>query len=143
MEINSSISAVSHIHTLAADFLHEQLASKGLADFVSSHGNILFQLNTNGSMTMKEIARRINRDKSTTTVLIRKLEKEGFIKRESDGNDRRNTIITLTEKGKNYNEQTAEISKELLQTFYKDFTEEEKLEFCRLLEKVVGNFEEI
>ena len=91
-------------------------------------------------MTMKEIARRINRDKSTTTVLIRKLEKEGFIKRENDGNDRRNTIITLTEKGRTYNTQTAEISKELLETFYQGFSEEEKEEFCRLLEKVEANF---
>ncbi|MCR4736138.1 MAG: MarR family transcriptional regulator [Treponema sp.] len=140
MEIKSSISAVSHIHTLAASFLQERLASEGLADFVSSHGNILFQLNKNGSMTMKEIARRINRDKSTTTVLIRKLEKEGFIQKENDGKDRRNIIISLTQKGRNYNEQTEGISKELLEKFYTDFSEEEKKEFCRLLEKVEKNF---
>ena len=95
MEIKSSISEISHIHTLTAAFLQERLASKGLADFVSSHGNILFQLNTSGSMTMGELAKKINRDKSTTTVLIRKLEDAGFIKKEQDPKDRQLNSVDL------------------------------------------------
>ena len=54
MNVNSSISFLSHIHTLTADFLTEKLKQQGFKDFASSHGNILFQLNKNGKMTMGE-----------------------------------------------------------------------------------------
>ena len=79
MDVNSSISLLSNIHSITADFLTERLKTKGFPDFASSHGNILFQLSVNEKMTMGELSEKINRDKSTTTVLVRKLESEGFI----------------------------------------------------------------
>ena len=81
MDVNSSISLLSNIHTITADFLTEKLKERGFPDFASSHGNILFQLSVNEKMTMGDLAEKINRDKSTTTVLVRKLEKDGFITR--------------------------------------------------------------
>ena len=78
MDVNSSISLLSNIHTITADFLIEKLKERGFPDFASSHGNILFQLSVNEKMTMGDLAEKINRDKSTTTVLVRKLESEGF-----------------------------------------------------------------
>ncbi len=131
---------VSHIHSLAADFLISKLHENGLPDFASSHGNILFQLNINGKMTMKDLSKKINRDKSTTTVLVRKLEKDGFIFVESDEIDKRSKIIGLTEKGKEYNEKTSIISQELLSTFYAGFSETEKKQFFELLKRIEANF---
>lgn len=139
-EINSSISTLSHIHSLTADFLIDKLMQSGLPDFASSHGNILFQLNVNEQMTMKDLAKKINRDKSTTTVLVRKLEKDGFIVIEADQVDKRSKIISLTEKGKEYNEKTSEISKELLSTFYRGFSEDEKKQFFEFLKRIESNF---
>ena len=126
MNINSSISLVSHIHSITADFLTEKLKQEGFQDYASSHGNILFHLSKNDKMTMGELALKINRDKSTTTVLVRKLEKDGLISTYPDVNDKRSRLIHLTEKGKQFNQVTGEISKELLETFYKDFSEDEK-----------------
>ena len=65
MEIKNSISAVSHIHSLAADFLEKKLKAQGFKNFASSHGNILFQLSINGQMMMGELSKAINRNKST------------------------------------------------------------------------------
>ena len=86
---NTSISQVSHIHSLTADFLKKRLAQNGFDDFASSHGNILFQLSINKAITMKELAAKINRDKSTTTVLVRKLEQEGLVTATTDSSDKR------------------------------------------------------
>ena len=141
MDVNSSISLLSHIHSITADFLIEKLKEHGYPDFASSHGNILFQLSVNDRMTMGDLAARINRDKSTTTVLVRKLESEGFITGEADPSDKRSRIIFLTEKGKQFNSTARELSKELLGTFYKDFTEEEKEKFFQTLLKIKKNFE--
>lgn len=138
--INQSISLISKIHSQSADFLIQKFKEKGLPDFASSHGNILFQLSKNSEMTMKELSEKINRDKSTTTVLVRKLIQEGLVTTKADENDKRSTKIFLTEKGKKFNEWTEEISKELISTFYKDFTEEEKELFFNFLNRAAQNF---
>ena len=142
MNINSSISLLSNIHTITADFLIERLKERGFPDFASSHGNILFQLSVNDKMTMGDLAEKINRDKSTTTVLVRKLESEGFITGEPDPADKRSRIIFLTEKGKQFNSIAQELSKELLDTFYKGFTEDEKNIFLGFLLKIKNNFQD-
>ncbi len=140
MDVNSSISLLSNIHSITADFLTEKLKAKGFPEFASSHGNILFQLSVNEKMTMGDLSEKINRDKSTTTVLVRKLEKEGFITGESDPSDKRSRIIFLTEKGKQFNATARELSQELLSTFYNDFSESEKQQFFESLQKIKKNF---
>ena len=140
MDVNSSISLLSNIHSITADFLTERLKKCGYPEFASSHGNILFQLSVNEKMPMGELAEKINRDKSTTTVLVRKLESEGFITGEPDPADKRSRIIYLTEKGKQFNKTARELSKELLGTFYKGFSENEKEEFFKTLLKIKENF---
>ena len=89
---------------------------------------------------MGELTEKINRDKSTTTVLVRKLEAEGFITGEPDPTDKRSRIIYLTEKGKQFNKTARELSKELLETFYKGFSEKEKEDFFQTLLKIKSNF---
>lgn len=138
---NSSISQVSHIHSLTADFLKKRLAQSGFDDFASSHGNILFQLAINKSITMKELAAKINRDKSTTTVLVRKLEQEGLVCATPSPEDHRNKILTLTPKGAEYNTLMQKLSKELLAKFYKGFTKEEIEEFSGFLGRIESNFQ--
>lgn len=140
MSINSSISLLSNIHSITAEFLTEKLSQQGFNEFASSHGNILFQLSSHDHLSMSELSKIINRDKSTTTVLVRKLENEGYVKVTPDPKDKRGRFVSLTEEGKKYNSITAEISKELLTTFYKDFTEEEKEKFVEFLNKIKNNF---
>ena len=138
--INKSISKVSHIHTMAQDFLTEKLSQKGLDNFASSHGNILFQLSLTDSMKMNELAERINRDKSTTTVLVQKLIKAGLVEVKNSEDDKRSKIISLTSKGREYNNQTSDISSDLISTFYTDFTQEEKEKFFNFLCRIEQNF---
>ncbi len=141
MDVNSSISLLSNIHSITADFLTERLKNHGFPEFASSHGNILFQLSVNEKMTMGELAEKINRDKSTTTVLVRKLEVEGFICGESAPGDKRSRIIFLSEKGKQFNKTAKKLSSELLETFYKGFSDEEKEAFFQTLLKIKNNFD--
>jgi len=140
MDVNSSISLLSNIHTITADFIIEKLKERGYPDFASSHGNILFQLSVNEEMTMGELSEKINRDKSTTTVLVRKLESEGFITGKPDPADKRSRIIYLTAKGKQFNQTAMDLSKDLLETFYRGFSEEEKQTFFQALMRIKDNF---
>ena len=141
IETDNSIAKVSQIHSLTADFVKKRLAARGFDDFASSHGYILYQLSVNPGITMKELAAKINRDKSTTTVLVRKLEKAGLVKVQTDTTDKRSKLLSLTQKGNEYNQMTKQLSQQLMSTFYKDFTQEEKEKFCDFLDRIKKNFE--
>lgn len=139
-DVKNSINLLSHIHSQSSDFLQKKLAEKGFENFASSHGNILFQLSRTENLRMNELSRIINRDKSTTTVLVRRLEKEGLVKTEPSSEDKRIRIVSLTEKGKHYNCVTSKISTELIEKFYAGFSEEEKNLFTNLLSRIAENF---
>mgnify|MGYP003296520865 FL=1 len=47
----------------------------------------------------------------------------------------------LTEKGAQYKDVLSKISSELLETFYKGFSEEEKQQFFSLLNRINENFQ--
>lgn len=139
-DIRQSMSLVSRIHSAAADFLIKRLAEKGLPDFASSHGFILFQLSAKDALSMKELAEKINRDKSTATVLVRKLERDGFVKTAPSLGDARSKLVSLTRKGKRYNDVTAELANDLLKIFYKGFSDVEKKNACSYLLRIAENF---
>ncbi|MCR5764291.1 MAG: MarR family winged helix-turn-helix transcriptional regulator [Treponema sp.] len=137
--LSSVMALISHIHTNAADFTNKRLSEK--CNLVSSHGHILFLLSKNKAMSMRDISDAINRNKSTTTVLIRKLKEEGLIKEENSKEDARSKHISLTAKGKKYNELTSCISEDLISVCYKNFSESEKKALLELLVKLNDNIE--
>lgn len=139
---SSVLTLISHIHTISTDFTNRRLAVSKEGNFVSSHGYILYMLSQKETMTMGEVSEAINRNKSTTTALIKKLQEVGLIQIEISKDDSRKKYISLTAKGKKFNTLTASISTQLLETCYRDFTEEEKKELVRLLLKMNKNIEE-
>lgn len=92
---------------------------------------------------MTDLAKSINKDKSTTTALIKKLERAGLIERKSSDKDRRVIYIQLSQKGAKFADAMSSISKELTETCYKNFTEQEKAVVFELLIKLSRNFEEV
>lgn len=134
------ISLISEIHYDASDFLRLKLASQGLTDVASSHGNILYQLSLYKSVTMKDLSKKINKNKSTMTALIKKLEKAGYVERTQSAADNRVWFISLTANGEKFVQPTALISYELIETCYRGFSEEEKGQLNGLLQKMAQNF---
>ena len=91
-------------------------------------------------LTMKEIAKKIGKDKSTVTPLINKLIDLGYIQKEKSDTDKRITYISLTSKAIDIEGTFNHISDQVKETAYKGFTNEEKEEFLRLLKKLSSNF---
>jgi len=80
-----------------------------------THGHILLSLYANGEMTMTEITNQIGRKAPTTTILVKRLKKEGFVSSKISTEDNRISLIILTEKGKEHCEK--------MEAFLSDFTE--------------------
>lgn len=124
-------------------FIDKSLKLNNLDDLIPTHGNILTALyESNGKLTMKEISKKIGKDKSTVTSLVNKLEVLGYIKKEKCINDKRVTYINLTQKSIDIKDKFDFISSKVKETAYKDFTQEEKEEFLRLLKKISKNFKD-
>jgi len=139
---NSILSLISHIHSQSQNFLQKKLSALGLTKLATSHGNILFCLSHTKSLSLSELSQKINRDKSTTTVLVKKLEQSGLVEQKKDPNDSRKKQIQLTPKGSQYNEKTNDLSNELMQNSWKNFTVQEKTQLVSLLNKLSANLEE-
>ena len=130
------LSLVSKVHEKGNRFIVEELKNNGAGGLVPSHGDILVCLYKNGKMTMKDIANCIHRTKPTVTVLVDKLEKLGYIKREASDEDSRSTNIVLTQKGEDFKVIFEKISKELNKMLYKNLSPEESELIEKLLRKV-------
>ncbi|NBG88861.1 MarR family winged helix-turn-helix transcriptional regulator [Isachenkonia alkalipeptolytica] len=122
------------------DFIDQQLEEKGLEELIPSHGNILTVLYNHGELSMKEISQLIGKDKSTVTSLVASLCRLGYVKKKVSDKDKRITYISLSDKGKSIKNQYLSISEEVQSTAFKNFTEEEKKEFMRLLKRMNMNF---
>lgn len=124
-------------------FIEKKLSAKELDELIPSHGNVLTALYENGGMlTMKEIAQIIGKDKSTVTPLVEKLFNLGYVEKEKSEKDKRITHIKLTQKGREIESKYDEISRDVNNTAYKNFSQEEKEIFLKLLKKLYDNFSE-
>lgn len=124
-------------------FIDKNLKLNNLNDLIPTHGNILTALyESNGQLTMKEISKKIGKDKSTVTSLVNKLIILGYVKKDKCLIDKRVTYIRLTEKALSIKDRFDLISSQVKETAYKDFTNEEKKEFLRLLKKMSKNFKD-
>lgn len=81
-------------------FIAGKLKERGLDGIAPSHGDILMRLFACGEQPMQELARAIGRDPSTVTALVKKLAAAGYVRTEKGEQDRRATIVSLTEKGR-------------------------------------------
>ena len=133
------LSLVSKIHEKGNRFIIEELKNNGAKGLVPSHGDILVCLYKNGKMTMKDIANSIHRTKPTVTVLVNKLEKLGYIKREASDEDNRSTNIVLTQKGEDFKVIFEKISNELNKMLYKNLSPEESELIAKIM-KMVKHF---
>lgn len=141
MKNGNALALISRIREKANRFIVDELANYGIKGIVPSHGDILMVLFRGGECTMKELATRISRTKSTVTVLVEKLIEYGFVEKEKSGADSRVTYIKLTDKGIALKPGFDDISKKLDELLYGGLTGREIEIFEEILSKVMANID--
>ncbi len=130
------LSLISKIREYGNHFIIEELKKNGAKGLVPSHGDILACLYEQNKMTMKDISEKIRRTRPTVTVLVDKLEKLGYVKRETSKEDNRYTYIVLTKKGLDFKPVFEKISNGLNDMLYKNLSDNEADTLQKLLEKI-------
>jgi MarR family transcriptional regulator, organic hydroperoxide resistance regulator len=139
VETNHIVSLISKIRSKANKIIVRELRARDIKGLSPSHGDILFCLFQSGSSSMMELAKKIDRDKSTLTALVKKLVAMGYIETVKDKKDSRVTLVTLTKKGRQLKPDFDEISKILLERTYGNCSSREKEVIVVGLEKLLRN----
>ena len=89
--------------------------------------SILAVLWKNDGCSQQALAEATYRDKPSITRLIDNLEKEGYVERKADKNDRRLNLIFLTQKGRDIEIPMMNVVNETIDIATKNLTEEQTL----------------
>ncbi len=138
MQYHSIFAYASRLRALGNAIILAGLNRHGLLDIVPSHGDIIHVLLCVGSCSMSELASRIGRTRSTTTVLVRKLERAGYVCRERDSADARGVRISLSKRGYALEPAFWEIAGTLENRIRERLTDEEVGQLETLLARCVG-----
>jgi DNA-binding MarR family transcriptional regulator len=139
METDHVISLISKIRWKSKKLIAREMNSRNIKGLVTSHGDILYALFQKRTLTMKEIAETIKKDKSTVTALINKLIQHGYVQKERDAFDSRIVLGALSDNGKKLKAEFDAISEKLLATVYQGISEEEKKTLVAILQKMDQN----
>ncbi|GEM45497.1 MarR family winged helix-turn-helix transcriptional regulator [Deinococcus cellulosilyticus] len=140
MEARDAISLISRIRGKVNQFIVSEMAEAGMEGLGTSHGDILYALFRSTRLTMAEVAQRIGKDKSTVTSLVDKLARLGYLVRERDTGDSRVVYLELTQKGKDLEPVFEEISRDVLERFYLNISDQERENLLGILKKIHSNF---
>jgi len=141
MKTDHVIALIARLRDKAYDFIIRELKRKKITGLAPSHGGIMSNLFKKDRVSMKEIAARIGRDKSTVTALVNKLVDAGYIAKEKDPDDNRVTYLCLTTKGRSLERDFDSISERLIGTAFRGFSQKERENIVRGIVRMLDNFE--
>jgi len=101
---------------------------------------ILFLLREKDYRTMSELGQHLSLDNSTITGLTDRLEKEGFVQRQVNPNDRRISLIHITPEGIQEANQAKTVINRVNNEIKADFSREEIDAFKKILTSFVVKF---
>ena len=116
------------------------LEETGALGITNTQYGILLVLKNRPGIDQISVARLLGLDRSTTGMVLGKLEKAGLVGRHVEKHDRRRRTLALTPAGERMLEQLAEPARRAQARVLSAFTAEERTEFLHLLEKFVGKF---
>lgn len=105
-----------------------------------SHGAILVALLRQKQLSLTELSKIIGKKKSSTTELVDKLIRLGYVEKSTDTIDQRIKLIQLTPKSLALKGKFAELTKTLMKKTYRGVTLAEQQEVIRILGKILKNY---
>ncbi len=129
---------LSKVHQLMGRVFNRLLREHGI-ELNSAQGRILFVLWERDGIPITELAQATMLSKSTLTSMLDRLEEAGHLRREPSPEDRRVTLITLTERNRLLRDRYDQVSGEMTELFYEGFTPDEVATFVRGLRRILEN----
>lgn len=118
--------------------LNRTLVAEG-SDITFEQWTVMMRLWKRDGISQQELAICCDRDKTTLTRLLDNLEKQDYIQRIEDTNDRRNKLIYLSKKGENLRDKLWPLALKVEAEVQEGISNTELSTFKMVLEKIRKN----
>ena len=132
---------VTKVKQLSDRVFEKILNEKKIDAFNGAQGRILYVLWQKDGISIKTLSEQCGLAITSLTSMLERMEKQELLRRESDENDRRKTLLFLTERAYALREDYEAVSAQMGAVFYEGFSEEEILQFESFLRRVLDNLE--
>ena len=126
-------------HQISVALFLEETAGLGLT--TTQYGTMVV-LRARGSLDQVGIATLVGIDRSTTALVVSKLEEAGYIERRDDVVDKRRKIITLSKTGHAMLDRVEQPAQRARERALEPFSTRDAAKFLALLERFVSAFNE-
>lgn len=133
---NESITAVNETSYLFGVYVCQELERIGMK---YSYRHIIKPLMENESLTQLELVNITNLKAPTISITLRNMERDGIVRREKNDNDRRETHVYITDKGKKMYAKLLTALEKAEKTMLKGLTEKELKAMRTTLNKMSSN----
>ena len=133
---------VSKIKQLSDRIFERILARHGIDAFNGAQGRILYVLWQEDGVPIKTISEKCGLAITSLTIMLERMEKQGLIRRVQSDDDKRKTLLYLTEIAKSLRDEAEIVSRQMNDVFYKGFNSDEIEQFEAYLDRVRNNLEE-
>lgn len=124
-------------HQISVSLFMQQPEAAGTT---TTQYGVLIILRASEGLDQIGLSKKVGLDRSTTGLVIKNLEDDGFVVRIADPDDRRRKVIVLTAKGERKLESLRAPAAKAQELALSAFSEEEAEHFVGLLEKFVSHF---
>lgn len=124
------------------DRIFERLLLENGIEISGGQGRILFVLWKSDHLTVSEISKQTSLAKNTVSVVINGMVNKGIVARNINPQNRRQTIISLTEYAKSLQGKYEAVSEQMNALFYQGFSQDEQIQFEQYLARILGTLTE-
>ena len=140
MRINGGFQ-VSKIKQLGDRIFEKILAEQGIEAFNGAQGRILYVLFQEDGVPIKTVSEKCGLAITSLTTMLERMEKSGLILRRQDSVDKRKTLLFLTDKARDLENDYIAVSEKMGDIYYQGFTDEEVKAAEEYLDRIRLNLE--
>lgn len=133
---------ISQIKSVGSRVFEKMLVQAGVDEFNGAQGKILYVLWQKDNIPIAELSKSVGLAKTTLTSMLDRMEQSGLITRTHSVRDRREILITLTEKAKGLNTKYEEVSTQMTDVYFRGFQEDEIKRLEKDLNRILQNVKE-
>lgn len=119
------------------DRIFERFLLESGIDLNGGQGRILFVLWKTDGLTVGEISEKTSLAKNTVSAVLNGMVRKGIVQKRINPQNRRQTIVSLTEYAKSLEKKYAAVSQQMNALFYQGFSEAEQQQFEQYLARVL------
>jgi len=132
------ITQIKQLH----DRIFERLLLENGMEISGGQGRILFILWQRDYLTISEISEKTSLAKNTVSIVIDGMVNKGFVERKINPQNRRQSIVSLTEYAKSLQAKYEAVSRQMNLLFYEGFSEQEQKQLEQYLARILKTLTE-